>query len=746
MPSRKRPSRGSSTKKGLSNELSLKVPNDPVQASNEAHSTLVMDGHPGEKPAEPAPWHGPENLFLTFFFAVMMSLPLLDILARKLHAIFDWFPAILVPGSLNLVQHAVLAIMMFGGAIAAREGKLLQLATTASLIPDRFKSAAHIITAGLGAAITLYLVKAGWSFAMIEREVGSIITLGIPKWVFLLSMPVGFSIILLRMIWRSSEKWNQRLLTLLLAGWLAYLAPMVHNPSETFIYICFGVLMVAVVFGMPVFLVLGGAALIFLWNSDTPIDSIPAETYRMVVSPTIPTIPLFTLTGYFLAEGGASQRLLRVFEAFFGSLRGGPAIVTACVCAFFTAFTGGSGVTILALGGLLMPILLAEKYKERDALGLLTSAGSLGMLFPPSLPVILYGVVSATSIKDLFLGGFIPGMILLLLTAFWGVLKAAKETGSKYSIWRTLKLWTCVGSVALFFGALVFYGWKYFALFAWKVLEVLGNIHQEGATVGPITFVHGSSLCFVLVLCSYLFPLVQRNVLAPWSRQWDVEKETNEALASAWVAKWEVALPLVVFFFLFVIKVTLVESAALTALYAFLVEVFLYGQMKLKDVPKVITECGILVGGVLLILGVSLGFTNDMVDAQVPARLAAWVHDTVHSQWVFLLMVNLMLIVVGSLLEIFAAIVVVVPLLMPMSDAFGVDRVHMGIIFLANMELGFIAPPLGINLFLSSYRFKKSMTEVYWAVLPMYLILHAMVFAITYIPILTTWLPKLFSD
>ncbi len=191
---------------------------------------------------------------------------------------------------------------------------------------------------------------------------------------------------------------------------------------------------------------------------------------------------------------------------------------------------------------------------------------------------------------------------------------------------------------------------------------------------------------------------------------------------------------------------TLVESAALTALYAFLVEVFFYGQMKLRDVPKVITECGILVGGVLLILGVSLGFTNDMVDAQIPAQLAAWVHDTVHSQWVFLLMVNLMLIIVGSLLEIFAAIVVVVPLLMPMSDAFGVDRVHMGIIFLANMELGFIAPPLGLNLFLSSYRFKKPMTEVYLAVLPMYVILHGMVLLITFWPFLTTWLPRLFSQ
>jgi tripartite ATP-independent transporter DctM subunit len=373
----------------------------------------------------------------------------------------------------------------------------------------------------------------------------------------------------------------------------------------------------------------------------------------MVVSPTIPTIPLFTLTGYFLAEGGASQRLLRVFQAFFGSFRGGPAIVTSLVCAFFTCFTGGSGVTILALGGLLMPILLAEKYKERDALGLLTSAGSLGMLFPPSLPVILYGVVSHTSIISLFLGGLLPGTLLLILTAWWGITKGSKAQAAKHPF------------------------------------------------------------------------------------------HLGEAGASAWAAKWELLLPFVVFFFLFIVKVTLVESAALTALYAFVVEVFFYRELKLPQVPKVVTECGILVGGVLLILGVSLGFTNDMVDAQVPDRLAAWVHLTVHSQWVFLLMVNLMLIVVGSLLEIFAAIVVVVPLLMPMGAAFGVDPVHLGIIFLANMELGFLAPPLGLNLFLSSYRFKKPMGEVYMAVLPMYLILHAMVLAITFIPFLTTWLPGL---
>ncbi len=609
---------------------------------------LAIEMHAEGSSAPPTFWALGENLTLTFFFALMLLLPLLDILGRK-------FQVILIPGSLTLVQHVVLAIMMFGGAIAAREGKLLSLSTASSLIPDRFKTSVHIFTAALGAAFTLYLAVAGYQYSMVEKEVGDIITLGIPKWGVLFFLPLGFSAIFLRMIWRSAPQFGQRSITFLLAVGLASLGFFLHSIPSGILALAFGVLIFSVIMGTPVFVALGGAALLFLWNSDTPISSIPAETYRMVVSPTIPNIPLFTLTGYLLAEGGASKRLLRVFQAWFGSLRGGPAIVTALVCAFFTCFTGGSGVTILALGGLLMPILMAEKYKERDALGLLTSAGSLGMLFPPSLPVILYGVVSHTPIDKLFLAGILPGLLLLGITALWGVAKGSSAQAARHPF------------------------------------------------------------------------------------------EAREALEAFWVAKWELLLPFVIFFFLFVVKVTLVESAALTALYAFVVEVFIYRDLKLTRIPKVITECGILVGGVLLILGVSLGFTNDMVDAQIPAKLASWVKASVHEPWLFLLMVNLMLIVIGGLLEIFAAIVVVVPLLMPMAAAFGIDPVHMGIIFLANMEMGFLTPPLGLNLFLSSYRFKKPMVEVYRAVLPMLVILYAAVFLITYVPFFTLWLPKLFG-
>jgi tripartite ATP-independent transporter DctM subunit len=593
--------------------------------------------------------HQTENWALTALFLVMMFLPLSDVFSRIAHVNF-------FSDSLVLVQNLVLLVMMLGGAIAAREGKLLTISSASALLHGKTKQNVHLWTSAFAGAITLYLVAASFQLVSVDYSSGDMAAAGIPRWVLESCLPLGFLAILLRILWRASDDAKSRLLAFLLATLMGLGGYLIHTPSDPLTWAILGILIVSVFFGSPIFIALGGAALIMIWNTDTPISSIPVETARMVVSPTIPTIPLFTLTGYFLAEGGASERLLRVFQSLFGSVKGGPAIVTCLCCAFFTALTGGSGVTILALGGLLMPILLAEKYKDRHALGLLTSAGSLGMLFPPSIPVILYGVVSHTPIDKLFLGGFLPGCLLVGMTIWWGVSKGSKEQAARHP-------------------------------FHWE-----------------------------------------------------------EAVKAAWVAKWELLLPVLIFLFLFVIKSTLVESAALTALYAFFIEMFVYKGLDFKNkLPHAIVECGILVGGVLLILGVSMGFTNFMVDAQIPDRMAAWVTSTIHSKWLFLLMINLLLILVGGLLEIYAAIAVVVPLLLPLGAAYGIDPIHLGIIFLANMELGFLCPPLGLNLFLSSYRFKKPMTEVYLAALPMYAILWLVVLVITYCEPITTWLPRLFK-
>ena len=358
-----------------------------------------------------------------------------------------------------------------------------------------------------------------------------------------------------------------------------------------------------------------------------------------------------------MAEGGASKRLVGVFQSLFGWVRGGPAVVACFVCAFFTTFTGASGVTILALGGLLMPVLLAARYSERNALGLIVSAGALGLLFPPCLPLILYAVIAKTiSIEQIFLGGILPGMVLVLSNVLLGVWQAPKTARAE----------------------------------------------------------------------------------ARFSK--------SAARAAVWEAKWELLLPVVALGGLFSGLATTVETAAVTALYAFIIETFVYRDLAVrKDLVRVGTECGLVVGGVLLILGVALGFTNYLVDAQVASSALDWATRSIHSPLVFLLALNLLLLIVGCLMDIYSALIVVVPLIAPMGVAFGIDPVHLGIIFLANLELGFLTPPVGMNLFLASYRFRKPMSEVYRSVGPMLVVRFVAVLIITYCPFLTTFLPRLLS-
>src|SRR6266700_3901636 len=377
------------------------------------------------------------------------------------------------------------------------------------------------------------------------------------------------------------------------------------------------------------------------------------RAYSLGTNPTLPTLPLFTLAGYFLAESGAPRRLIRVFYALFGRFRGGPAIVTVLVCAFFTSFTGASGVTILALGGLLMPVLAGAKYSEKDSLGLMTGAGSVGLLLPPCLPLIVYAIVAKVPIERMFLGATVPAFVMMAATAIWGMRRGPQTASVKLA-------------------------------FDWK-----------------------------------------------------------EARLALWDAKWELFMPILAFIGLFSGLSTPVEAAALTALYAFLIATVIHRELNIfRDVPRVMAECGLLIGGVLLILGVSLGFTNYLVDAEIPARAVAWTTANVHSPLLFLLLLNGFMLVVGCLIEIYPAIVIEVPLLVPLGAAYGIDPIRLGIIFLANLELGYLTPPVGLNLLMSSYRFRKPVGEVLRSVLPVVVVLAMGVLLITYIPALTTALPR----
>jgi len=368
--------------------------------------------------------------------------------------------------------------------------------------------------------------------------------------------------------------------------------------------------------------------------------------YRLVVSPVLPSLPLFTFAGYLLAEGGASQRLLRVYSALFGWMPGGLVITTAVVCAIFT--WAGSGLTILSMGGLLLPMLIKNGYPEKFSIGMVNASGSLGLLFPPSLPVILYGIYSKTSIEDLFIGGFLPGLLMMALVCAWGVYQ-----GYRNKVTRTR--------------------------FSWK-----------------------------------------------------------EAVLATWVAKWELAIPVIVLVGLFGGFGTLMEAGAFAVVYAYVVECLVYrGFSPVRDLVRIAGECAIVIGGVLMIIGVAVGLTNYLVDAQAPALLIEWVQTHIHSRYAFLLLLNCLLLVKGSFMDVFAAIIILVPILTPVAEGFGIHPVQLGIIFLANLELGYLTPPVGINLCLSAYRFKKPMSSIYVATLPFYLILLVGVLLITYIPALT---------
>jgi len=589
-----------------------------------------------------------EDLALALVLAAMMVLPLLVIPLRALH--------VQIKGQASIVQHLTLLAGMIGAAIAAREGRLLTLSSVDLLIRGRWRAVARSVAAAVAVTVTAMLGLASVRFVQSERAAGGMVAYHVPLWIVQMVLPIGFALIALRVLWRVSDRWRWRGATALLAGLLVLGAMYPPVSPERLTVPAFALLLLATVLGAPIFTALGGAGLIMFWRDASPIASLTVDHYSLITNPTLPTVPLFTLAGYLLAEGGASRRLIRLFSALVGQLRGGPAILVALVCAFFTSFTGASGVTILALGGLLMPVLLAAGYSERTSLGLVTGSGSLGLLLPPCLPLIFYAVIAGVDIKTMFLGGIIPGILLIVLTALWGISQAPRTAAARRAFdWRETRL-------------------------------------------------------------------------------------------AVWDAKWELLIPVVALGALFSGLATPVEAAALTAFYAFVIEVFVYRDLGLfRDSPRVMAESGVLVGGVLLILGVALGFTNYLAFAEIPAHAVTWVTASVHSKWAFLLLLNGFLLVVGALMDIYSAIVIVVPLLVPLGVAFGIAPVHLGIVFLANLELGFLTPPVGVNLFLSSLRFNQPMSVVIRSIIPMLIVLLIGVLLITYIPAMTTTLPDWFG-
>ena len=581
--------------------------------------------------------------------ALMFVLPLAEIVLRRAAGTG-------IPGSIPFVQHLVLWVGFLGAAMAAREGTMLALATGTFLPPGLARDWAGTLAATVAAAVSMMLAVGAYELVLSEREAGTVIAAGITTWMAQTVLPFAFALIALRTVWTPNLNAIQRVIAfcgLAVGAWLVW-NPAAFAPG--LLWPLAALIVVAAACGTPIFAVLGGLAIVFFLADGVGPSAVLIETYQLAVKPTLASIPLFTLCGFLLAEGKAPERLLNVFRAWFGWFPGGTAVVCAMLSAFFTVFTGGSGVTILALGGLLLPALLKDGYREKFSVGLLTASGSLGLLLPPSLPLILYAIVAQVPVEDLFIGGILPGILLLGLTAAWGVRE--------------------------------------------------GVVYGTGRT----------------------------------------RFSMSAAMRALWEGKWEVALPIVVLVALFGGFATIVEAAALAALYAFCIQVFVHRDVRSFDtLRRVFAECVATVGGVLVILGVAVGLTSYLIGADVPGRLLEWTQAYISSPMVFLLMLNLFLLVVGCLMDIYSATFVVVPLIVPLGQHFGIHPVHLGIIFVANLELGYLTPPVGMNLFLASYRFKKPLLEVTAAALPMLGVLALGVLLITYLPWMTTALLAVFG-
>jgi len=406
--------------------------------------------------------------------------------------------------------------------------------------------------------------------------------------------------------------------------------------------------------GLPIFAGIMAAAMVGLHTNQVDVSAIAIEIFRLANAPVLLAIPLFTFAGYLLSEGGTSKRLVRFSRSLFGWIPGGLGVVALVSCAFFTAITGATGVTIIALGGLLFPALVSERYSENFSLGLMTTSGSLGLHFPPSLPIILYGFVSGVSIEKLFIAGVFPGAVMV------GIL--------------------CIFSVCM--------GKK------WKLERP------------PFSF-----------------------------------SEFMHALKGA---AWELPIPFLIILAIYTGFSTATETAALTVVYVFTVKVLIFRELTLSgDVPRIMKESMKMVGGILIVLGAALGFTNYLVYAFIPMKILHFLEGLVNSKIGFLLILNFFLILVGCMMDIFSAILVVVPLIMPLAQKFGVDPTHLGIIFLANLGIGYNTPPVGLNLFIASSRFDRPIMQLYRSTLPFLALLLLTLLIITYWPPLSLFLPSL---
>jgi tripartite ATP-independent transporter DctM subunit len=555
-------------------------------------------------------------------------------------------------GSIDLrseswVQNLTLWVGLFGAFLASWKEKHLCIAVGEAVRSGRWKARFDVVSrAGtIGILLCLTVASAILTVGRVGvdmNEVGG----WMPFWIALAPMPFAFAAMAAVTFWRRGEGWVVRSGIFAMAFLLGPAMIFLPYGGESIARVLgIASLVILAGIGMPLFAALGGVALLLFFLDGIPAASVPYAIYDISSEFFLPAVPLFALAGVVLARGGAPGRLIKLARASIGWVPGGAAVATILACAFFTAISGASGVTILALGGLLFPVLLAARHSERFSLGLLTASGSVGLLFPPSLPVFLYAVKGRVFFQELFLAGLVPGLLLLFLLAG---------------------------------------------------MSVFGVKHQ-------------------------------------WKDR--PRFELSEALAATRVASGDLLLVLLVLVAIFTGWLSLVQSAAFAAFGAIALEVGIHRKVRLRrGLPGVLAETAVLVGALIAVICLAFGVSEYLITVQIPDRIAGWMTTAIQSKWAFLLVLNLLLLVVGALMDIFSAIVIVVPLIVPLAEAYGVGFGHLGIIFLANLELGYLTPPVGLNLFLSSLTFDRPLLKVWRATLPFLAIFAVWVILVTYVP------------
>lgn len=617
---------------------------------------------------------------------LMLLIPVIELIARP-------FRGGLIVNAPLLTQHFGLVLSMMGAIAAFPAGHLSTLTGSASLIStkgwSRVSTAHYAVSMALAALCALLLCISSFELVQTELEASHPLAYGLEVWMLQAIMPLGYAVLALTLMMAALRTIQKKITNLAYVPLLGVFFALQHfgfinvlQSLELGSYLILACLMA--IGGSPIFAVIGVMTVGLFVSIDQPLTSIPLSQYSMTVNPSLPALPLYTLAGLLFARSSAAQRLSDLISMIFGGGWRASVLASALLCSAFTALTGGSGVTLLALGGILLPMLQARAYPEQQGIGLITSASALGVLLAPSVPLIMYAILAKVPIQTMLLAGLLPAIVMVIsLLSIGGFMRRNQPSPTAHPSRSAHPLQSIYPSQ---------------------------SAHPSQTVHASLAFRGGEAL--------------------------------HRGIAVLGQAAWELLAVPVALLPLISGLATPTESAALTALYALVVVSLIRRELQWQALWQCFLLTAQLIGAVMLILGMALGLTNFLVDAGVPDQAIDWVKSYIQDPETFLLAAVVFIALAGALMEIYAALVVLVPLMLPLALSYDIHPVHFGIVFLATLEMGFLCPPAGMNLYFASAVFRKPLRRIMTSVLPALLSIFAGSAVIALVPALSLALPR----